>query len=307
MNQLLTQISTPRVRHLLWSVLSPDLAYAKSTASLNISLDNPLREWFIGLDQNPSLLNTYLATSKHRLLGIYFETLWQFFLKNAPCWQLKAHNIQVIQDKKTLGELDILAEHNELQGYHLELAVKFYLQHPIHTGELCQHWLGPQCRDRLDLKLSKLNNQQFPILNHPQTQATLAQRGINPPTSQALILKGYLFSKWQSNFVLPSEVNSACLMGEWLHQKHISNLIHPNSHWLLIEKPNWLGPMQIPKDNSKTLLLTGSEAVNAVQKHFLSKLINHALMLIRVIPEQTMLIEKNRYLVVSDSWPNTTD
>ncbi|MEH6344216.1 MAG: DUF1853 family protein [Bermanella sp.] len=307
MNQLLTQLSTPRVRHLLWSVLSPDLAYAKSIASLNVSLDGPLREWFISLDQNPSLLNTYLATSKHRLLGIYFESLWQFFLKNAPCWQLKAHNIQIIQDKKTLGELDILAEHIGSQGYHLELAVKFYLQHPSHTGGLCQHWLGPQCRDRLDLKLNKLNNQQFPIINHPQTQAILAQRGISPPASQALILKGYLFSKWQSDFTLPSEVNSACLMGQWLHQKDISELIQPDCHWLLIEKPNWLGPMQIPKDSSNAYLLSGSEAVKTVQKHFLNRLINHALMLIKVIPEQTMFIEKKRYLVVSDSWPNTRD
>lgn len=307
MNQLLTQISTPRVRHLIWSVFSPDLAYAKSIASFNIQLDNPLREWFIRLDQNPRLLDTYLATSKHRLLGIYFENLWQFFLEHAPCWQLKAHNVQVIQDKKTLGELDILAEYNGNQGYHLELAVKYYLQHPSHTGELCQHWLGPQCRDRLDLKLSKLNNQQFPILNHPQTQAILAQRSISYPVIQGLILKGYLFSQWQSDFVLPSEVNSACLKGQWLHQKNISELIQPNCQWLLIEKTNWLGPMQTSKDNFNAHLLSGHEVAKAVHKHFLSSLVNHALMLIKVIPKQNGFIEEKRYLVVNDSWPNIRD
>ncbi len=305
MNQLLTQINTPRVRHLLWSVLSPDLAYAKSITALNVSLDSTLRAWFIKLDQNPSLLNTYLANSKSALLGIYFENLWQFFLENAPCWQLQAHNIQIIQGKKTLGELDILAKHNGTQGYHLELAVKFYLQHPSYTGEQCQHWLGPQCRDRLDLKLSKLNNQQFPILNHPQTQATLAQGNINLPTSQALILKGYLFSKWQRGFTLPREANPACLMGEWLHQKDIPELAHSGSHWLLIEKPNWLGPVQIPKGSAKPYLLTGNKVVEAVQEHFLVRPSSHALMLIKVIPEQVLFIEKNRYLVVSDSWPIT--
>ena len=305
MNQLLTQINTPRVRHLLWSVLSPDLAYAKSITALNVSLDSTLRAWFIKLDQNPSLLNTYLANSKSALLGIYFENLWQFFLENAPCWQLKAHNIQIIQGKKTLGELDILAKHNGTQGYHLELAVKFYLQHPSYTGELCEHWLGPQCRDRLDLKLSKLNNQQFPIINHPQTQATLAKRNINLPTSQALILKGYLFSKWQRGFTLPKEANPACLMGEWLHQKDISELAHSGSHWLLIEKSNWLGPVQIPKGSAKPYLLTGNKVVEAVQDLLLVRPSNRDLMLIEVIPEQVLFIEKNRYLVVSDSWPIT--
>ena len=283
------------------------MAYAKSISSLNVSMDTQLRDWFIKLDQNPSLLNTYLANSKHGLLGIYFESLWQFFLENAPCWQLNAHNIQIIQGKKTLGELDILAEQNGTQGYHLELAVKFYLQHPNHTGEQCQHWLGPQCRDRLDLKLSKLNSQQFPILNHPQTKATLAQKNIEPPTSQALILKGYLFSKWQNEFSLPREVNPTCLMGEWLHQKDISKLTHCDDHWLLIEKTDWLGPVQFQNDGVNAHLLTGYEVTEAVQKHFRSGPNNHALMLINVIPEQAMFIEQNRYLVVSDNWPMTSN
>jgi hypothetical protein len=44
-------------------------------------------------------------------------------------------NIQVIEDKKTIGEIDFLLKKNTKQVIHMELAYKFYLFDPSISSE----------------------------------------------------------------------------------------------------------------------------------------------------------------------------
>ena len=264
MNTFAMQLNDPIVRQLLWCITGAELAHMDTVESLNIPLDVHLKDWFMALDQQPTPLHLFLEQTNNKRLGAYFECLWQFFLSHYPDWQLNANNLQIIEEKKTLGELDILAVDAQGAGYHLELAVKFYLQHPDHSGQESRHWLGPQSIDKLDKKLLTLRNKQFPILHHPRTQKALLELNIPLPTRQRLILKGYLFHHWQKEFLLPNEANEKCLMGEWLHQKDIKKLTANHEHWLLVLKPLWLGTVKHALTPNDDAILNADQANKTV-------------------------------------------
>ncbi len=298
------QLIDPKVRQLQWSINSPELAYANEVLPLKSQADSCLNHWLTALDQKPDTLHRFLETRKTQRLGLYFESLWQFYLENGPNWQLLNHNLQIIEKKQTLGELDVLA-HNASLGYlHMELAVKFYLQQPNQSGQETHHWLGPQSRDRLDIKLKTLNEKQFPILNHPQCQALLTNLEIKPPIHQRLILKGYLFHQFNHTYSLPIDVNPQCHMGEWLHQKNITELTHAHDTWAFVKKPQWLGPLKLPKLESGCLIMNKEKVNEFVRNHFFSSPNNYALILIKLAEKQNAHEEIKRYFIVADAWPN---
>ncbi len=302
MNAFASQLTTPQVRHLFWCLFSPDLATIENSHSVTIKFNTQLTQWFTELDLHPDPLLTYLSQENTRLLGSYFECLWQFFFQFNPQWQLLAHNVQVVKDKQTLGELDIIASHQS-HVIHMELAVKFYLQHPDYDGLQCRHWLGPQCRDRLDLKLSKLQNKQLPFLAHPATQETLQKRQLPSPTQQCLILKGYLFHQWKMPFKRPADVNTQCLMGQWLHQSDITCLVTGHDNWLVIEKPQWLSHFKSHKEIQSSCL-TAKDIIHFTLSHFANSTYKHALMLVKIANSEEGSIEAERFLIVNDEWPN---
>jgi hypothetical protein len=302
MNAFASQLITPQVHHLFWCLFSPDLVTIENSQSIKIPFNSQLTQWLTELDRHPDPLFAYLLQANSTLLGGYFECLWQFFFKFNPEWQLLAHNVQVIEKKQTLGELDIIASHQGAAA-HLELAVKFYLQHPDHDGQQCQHWLGPQCKDRLDLKLDKLQNKQLPFLAHPATQAAMKRRKLPSPTQQHLILKGYLFSHWKMSFKRPSVVNPNCLMGQWLHQSQLKHLVVGHDNWLIIEKPQWLGHFKNIK-GTQGACLTAKEITHITVDHFSNSPYKHALMLVKITDNEKESTESERFLIVNNDWPN---
>ena len=56
-------------------------------------------------------------------------------------------------------------------GYHLHLesAIKYYLHRPPHPSQW-QQWLGPNGRDRLDIKLAHMTEHQLPLSHTEQAQ-----------------------------------------------------------------------------------------------------------------------------------------
>lgn len=298
------QLIDPKVRLLQWCINSPELAFAEDVPSLKSEDHSSFNHWLMTLDQKPDKLHRYLEAKNTKRLGLYFESLWQFYLENGPNWQLINHNLQIIEKKQTLGELDVLALNSNLGNLHLELAVKFYLQHPNQSGKETHHWLGPQSRDRLDIKLQTFNEKQFPILHHSQCQKLLANANLTQPIHQRLIFKGYLFHQFQNSYSLPKAVNPQCHMGEWLHQKDITELTQEHDTWTFVRKPLWLGPLQLPKLESDHLIISAKKANKGVMEHFSDTPNNYALMLIKLIEKQNEFHEVKRYFIVADAWPN---
>lgn len=305
-----TQFQTPQVAHLAWSLTSPSLVAAYLDNDFDTLLTHSQQhdiEWLRKLDLQPSNLLDYLSTHNQRLLGSYFECLWQFYFSHHPDWQLLEHHVQVFDttNKQTLGELDLLVQHTPSQQYfHIELAAKFYLRHPEKIGLNEDHWLGPQTNDRLDLKLDKLYKKQLPFLHHEATQISLVDRQLDHPYKQALIMKGYLFHPWQQGKTLTDSTNKAVLNGRWLHEKDFEHLRLKNKDqlWAILPKHNWLGPFN--GQHIDSLISNGDTISEAISLHFKESPYKHALMLVMLTSSEKGLIESQRFMLVHNEWPN---
>ncbi len=295
------------VRHLAWCLLSEPLHVIPNVTPLVIKPSQTLQDWLGQLDDQPEPLHNYISGQNSTLLGSYFECLWQFFFAHYPDWTLLGHHIQIQQDKQTLGELDILAQETaNRHNFHVELAVKFYLKTPHTSGEKQAHWLGPQSRDRLDLKLEKLTKKQLPFFHHDATQHELKSRHLPTDAKQALVLKGYLFEPFKQNHIadqatpFPS-INSGTQTHHWLHYKDSQALFLDDKQWVILPKHQWLGPYQHTKDCDLTVLNT-AQAKQQVDDHFNHAVFPFALMLVMLCGTQ-QLKERTRYMLVHDDWP----
>jgi hypothetical protein len=103
---------TLEVRDLAWACFSPPLMDTARLAVGRADVENcsfpltPLRRaWLEKLDRDASPLLTHLSVLHSRRLGVYFESLWHFFLAQDPEVELVAHNLPVTSDGRTLGEV----------------------------------------------------------------------------------------------------------------------------------------------------------------------------------------------------------
>ncbi|WP_353351472.1 DUF1853 family protein [Oceaniserpentilla sp. 4NH20-0058] len=287
------------VRHLAWCLFSEPMAKIYDIANLSIKPSSDLLQWLKAQDENPSSINAYINTHNARLLGSYFECLWQYYFTHAPKCRLFQHHVQVFKQKQTIGELDILAEHENVP-LHLELAVKFYLLMPHKSGIKLHHWLGPQSHDRLDKKLSILAGKQFPLLYNSVTTQKLQELDINLPYTQALALKGYLFTPLkQTEYVFHPSINPNVNTGKWLHVKQINELLEHPSRWSILEKKNWLGPYQKTESDSRDSY-DNAQVKKNIEEHFNEQAYAYALLLIK-LDQQNKEVE--RYMVVHEHWP----
>ncbi len=100
-------------------------------------------------------------------LGHLAEKIVSKLIKSSNNYKVLYENIQIIEDKKTIGEIDfIIEEVSTKQLTHIELAYKFYLFDPNISSEIVNNWIGPNRNDSLKKKLEKLKSKQFPLLNH---------------------------------------------------------------------------------------------------------------------------------------------
>ncbi len=88
-------------------------------------------------------------------LGFLYQHVVSELFSNSNQYNLLAEEIQLSENGRTLGAVDFIVEDlAEKQIEHWEVAIKFYLLH----GEL---WYGPNAKDRLDLKLSRMLDHQL--------------------------------------------------------------------------------------------------------------------------------------------------
>jgi hypothetical protein len=244
-------------------------------------------------------LQAWLEQSPTRRLGLYFESLWQFFLKADPLVELVAHNLPVRANGRTLGEFDCLYYCHERERHvHLELAVKYFLgiDESSHTDSRhWQLWWGPNTADRLDLKVSHLMEKQIQLGQGEEATAILCDLGIENPLLEVEI-KGYLFRKAGSLMAAPPGHNPQRPISHWLLQSEaavfIANL--GSTHFAILTRLHWLSPAHA-KDNH----CLGAAAMLAVlSEHFAAH--SRPLLLAAFDRQGT---ESERFFVVPDGWP----
>jgi len=68
-------------------------------------------------------------------------------------YTILAKNLQIIAEKKTLGELDFIVEAPANEFIHIEMVYKFYLYDPDRKGSWIEKLVGPNLKDHLSFKV----------------------------------------------------------------------------------------------------------------------------------------------------------
>jgi len=265
-----------------------------------LTLTDARREWLHQLDEQPAALDAWLNRSPTRRLGLYFESLWQFFLDADPLIEPMAHNLPVRAEGRTLGEFDCLYYcHERKQHVHLELAVKYFLgiDNQTTSGHSpWQQWWGPNSVDRLDLKINHLMNKQIQLAQRPEAAVILANLGIVDPILEVEI-KGYLFRKQGHTLPPPLGHNSHQPLAKWLCHGEISAYLATlqGAQFTTLPRLHWLSKAQA----SNNQCLSESEMLTTLSSHFA---IDTRPQLLVAFDDQGRELERS--FVVPNGWPS---
>lgn len=300
---------TSAVRDLAWACFSPPLIRCDQLATTGDAVANcplaltPLRrDWLARLDREPSPLLRYLETQSSHKLGIYFERLWHFFLREDPAVELIGFNLPVREAGQTLGEFDVLYFCASRQCHvHLELAVKFYLGFPTSpaatVSSLWRQWLGPNSKDRLDLKLNHMLDRQIRLSEQPAARALLVDKGITE-LRREVEMKGYLFQPMTHALPAPFAYNSARPMCSWLT---LGDLLREHEGLLrdctfqLLHRLKWLAPAV---SDERQAGLSQAELIELLQQHFATRSDAQLIAHLDATGQET-----GRIFVTPDRWP----
>lgn len=241
------------------------------TSSTLLNMPNTVKTFHWGLldehanqlAQKPSMREViqYVLERPHQRLGIQFEHYLACAIELCSGVNHWHRNVQIANQKgryqQTLGELDFLLQLGDTkstQWCHMESAVKFYLADCATPEALAQmhHWVGPNRKDRLDLKVNRLLTHQLRLTD---TDACRSQLNLDATTiDKRLLVKGrlYLPRDWQHygedtlRKHLPKEVNPEVELGWWctlsaLQQALQNHRLQHSGHWLIINRHAWMG------------------------------------------------------------------
>lgn len=260
------------------------------------------------LDRDPAPLLQSLSGLKSTRLGIYFEALWRFFIETDPQLELKAANVPIAAAGKTLGEFDlIIFDRDRGNHLHIELASKYYLKAntPFQmTGGPLSGWLGPNTRDRLDLKVDRLLRHQVRLSERPEAAGILRELEIRK-LEKAVVLKGCLFypqAEASEVFTPAAELNPEHPHGRWLHHTDIHAVIDCDDYWHLLERPRWLSPALFSTKNHPALL--DRTALRSHLQHYFSQPAARPQMLCAMTELNNYWVERARYMITPDTWPD---
>ena len=180
-------------------------------------------------------------------LGKWVEHFVSFQLQQDARNKILEENLQIKDNKITIGELDLLLLQDE-QPIHLEIIYKFYLfDSSIHQTNSLYNWVGPNQNDTLVYKLTKLKEKQLPLLYHPETKAILKDYPFQINSiEQKVCFKAQLFLPYEDQHIDISPLNANCVMGWYLNIENIDDLKHFQFH--ITEKLEWLSSPHIKVD-----------------------------------------------------------
>ena len=152
------------------------------------------------------------------VLGKRAERFFEYQIWHSNKYDLRLSNLQIIQNKKTLGELDFIVEEKDTgQLIHIELVYKFYVYDPSYKEELAR-WIGPNRKDSLLEKVEKLKTRQLPLLHKNVTQEILNVKHISTRSiAQQVCYKANLFVPRKLQNKSFSSINNDCIIGFWIH------------------------------------------------------------------------------------------
>jgi len=297
-----TEFKHQSVRDLAWAIASPPLITnlshpcVWSDGAWYQRLYESTLPWLVALDADPEELEELLSNQKDRRMGKYFETLWSFWLRHCPFYEVVENNIQIIIDGETLGEIDfILFDKVTKKTVHWEVAVKFYLG-VGDTREMC-NWYGPNLRDRLDIKVEHLMHRQSVIGEDVRVAQWLKQRGVHIDAC-AVILKGRLYFPGASNQgegvmkILPTQCSEELLYGYWFKRGEFEEVFDDKQRFELLINQGWME--RIPTNSTNVLYS---------KRGIYENISNNTVRLPLHLQVGSPCYTRDRVFLVGDNWP----
>lgn len=240
-----------------------------------------LLEWFKNIESD-----TFPKDIEKLRLGKYAEELMQFYFQKSIKYTALEHNIQLIDEKLTVGEIDYLLQENKNQNYiHLELAIKFFLKININEEH---HWIGPSTKDNLSKKRSKL-------LNH-QLQLTKTYANLIPEKFQRidftpkLLLKGAEFIHFKKYVIQANPFKNAW----WVHEEDLESIQVINYKFSIVpNRKDWIFPF-----NYRLEKFNFEELSKEIQDFLL---LQNEILVARFDEDENPI---DRGFVVQSNWPN---
>jgi hypothetical protein len=280
LHPLLDTLREPAVRDLAWLLLSADLLRAQPPMGLLASaFDTPHEvaatiDWLRALDADPATLHRDLTATRITRLGRYAEKLLGWFLQNGPAASLVAASVPLRRAGITLGECDFLVRTQLGARLHWELAVKCYL----HAGDghastatqadtqsttpsepqpgtqpntqptpRLADYVGPNLKDRFDLKLAHVLTHQLPL----SARDEFASLGYAGPWTPQMYIKGWLFYRAGDTPAEPAELDPSHERGWWVTRSDWPEFAATHARiWRILPRLEWLAPRRHERDQA---------------------------------------------------------
>jgi hypothetical protein len=315
LGKLLDTLREPVVRDLAWLLLSADLLRAQPPVGVLASpFDSPQEfdatvDWLRALDADPVDLQRDFAETRITRLGRYAERLLGWFLQHGPAARLVAAGVPLRRSGVTLGECDFLVQTQQGARLHWELAVKCYL----HAGEgrvqsatqlatqpaaRLAEYVGPNLKDRFDLKLAHVLNHQLPL----SARAEFASVGYAGPWTPQMFIKGWLFYRAGETPVDPAELDPSHGRGWWVTRNDWPDFAAAHAQtWRVLPRLEWLAPRRHEKGEAQALGLA------FVDQQTLAEQTSHqhgpTMVAAFAADGAGNLRERSRGFIVPDDWP----
>lgn len=216
---------------------------------------------FSGGQENSAAIQA-VKIPQHIVLGKRVECFFAAAIRQSLDYRLLASNIQIFEDKKTLGEFDFFIEDTRKhQQLHIELVYKFYVYDPSIDEEL-NRWIGPNRKDSLTQKIHRLQKHQLPLLYQKESRSTLKKFDLNTENIlQKVCFKANLFLPKKEYNKPFSYLNTRCLVGYWLSFEEFTKSEYGGYTFALPEKQDWL----IKPQHYTTIWQSFDEVYSAIQ------------------------------------------
>jgi hypothetical protein len=208
----------------------PTFATWIETSKGLVSGDSRIAKTFPVMGYSYDTLNTHYNGNPR--LGFLYQELCKRLFDDHPHYQMIAEEVQLQQDKRTIGAIDFLLKNTEENRVeHWEVAIKFYL---LKQGR----WYGPNAKDRLDIKLSRMLEHQLTMTNTKAFQILFPEF---EQITKHLLMQGRLYvNPFESEDVptnclgLPIEQQN--ITGLWCYQSQFTQITEP---LYKLKKPYW--------------------------------------------------------------------
>ncbi|MDT0294699.1 DUF1853 family protein [Mesonia ostreae] len=176
------------------------------------------------------------------VLGKRAERFFKFTIKESTRYKMKAQNLQVIYEKKTLGEFDFFVEDlQERSLLHIELVYKFYLFDPsVSKEEELKCWIGPNRKDSFLRKIHHLKTHQLPLVFRKESEDILHQQQMNPrKLKQKVCFKANLFVPKTFKKTTYELINPSAIVGYWMHRDEFTKEEFGEGSYFSPQKKDW--------------------------------------------------------------------